>query len=285
MTIGAELRQAREQGGLTLVEISQRTKIRVPALRAIERDDFGQLPGGVISRGFLKLFAREVGLDADEIVTRFTAEVESDATERHSRLDRHGREVAADQGASVRHQEAAEGERSRGPRAAALAVAVFAILAIGYFASRPAPAARSGPNPERSTADGVGAAAVEASSAPNAADPASPPAEASEPVPAAPPESTSGNTGTSADGLRVDLEAIAACWISATVDGNQVAYRALSPGERLALRATNEVILRIGIPANLTVSINDQRVPPFARPGTPVTLRITPANYRELLKR
>ena len=285
MTIGAELRQAREQGGLTLVEISQRTKIRVPVLRAIERDDFGQLPGGVISRGFLKLFAREVGLDADEIVTRFTAEVESDETERHSRLDRHGREVATDQGASVRHRRRprANAPGARAPPRSQLAV--LAILAIGYFASRPASAARSGPNPERSTADGVGAAAVEASSAPNAADPASPPAAASEPVPAAPPESTSGNTGTSADGLRVDLEAIAACWISATVDGNQVAYRALSPGERLALRATNEVILRIGIPANLTVSINDQRVPPFARPGTPVTLRITPANYRELLKR
>jgi cytoskeletal protein RodZ len=60
MTIGSEFRQAREERGLTLVEISKRTAIRVPALRAIERDDFQQLPGGVISRGFLKLYAREV---------------------------------------------------------------------------------------------------------------------------------------------------------------------------------------------------------------------------------
>jgi len=280
MTIGAELRQAREQGGLTLVEISQRTKIRVPVLRAIERDDFGQLPGGVISRGFLKLYAREVGLDADEIGKRFAAEFESDE------IERPGAEVATGEGASVRRAQATAGERSRVPRAAALALAVLAILAIGYFALRPVLGSRSGPVAAGQLAAGGGAAgaAVEASSAAKAADPGSP-AATSGPVPAAPPETTSGTTGTSSDALRVDLDATAACWISATVDGNQVAYRALNPGERLALRGTTEIVLRIGIPANLTVSINDQRVPPFARPGMPVTLRITPANYRDLLKR
>jgi len=280
MTIGSELRQAREQGGLTLVEISQRTKIRVPVLRAIERDDFRQLPGGVISRGFLKLYAREVGLDADEIGKRFTAEFESDGRERP------GGEVATAEGASVRRAEAGAGERSRVPRAAALALAVLAILTIGYFALRPFLGSRSGPDAASQLAAGGGSAgaAVEAFSAAKTADPASPPAATSGPVPAALPESPSGTTGTSADVLRVDVDATAACWISATVDGNQVAYRALNPGERLALRATTEVVLRIGIPANLTVSINDQRLPPFARPGTPVTLRITPANYRDLLK-
>ena len=280
MTIGSELRKAREQGGLTLVEISQRTKIRVPVLRAIERDDFRQLPGGVISRGFLRLFAREVGLDADEIVKRFTTEFGSDE------LDGHRREVAADEGALVRDVDGDQGEPSRGPRAAALAVAVLAILALGYFAARPSPGPQSGQNAE-SPMVGVGAAATEASSAAKTANPASPSGATSEPVPAAAPESESpaGTTGTSPDVLRVDLDATAACWISATVDGKQVAYRALNPGERLALRATTDVVLRIGIPANLTIFINDQRVPPFARPGTPVTLRITPANYRALLER
>jgi len=43
------------------------------------------------------------------------------------------------------------------------------------------------------------------------------------------------------------------------------------------------LVLRIGIPANLSVSINDRPVRPFPRPGTPVTLRITPANYRDLV--
>ena len=82
----------------------------------------------------------------------------------------------------------------------------------------------------------------------------------------------------------MDLSATDACWISVTADGEQVAFRSLNQGERLPVRATREIVLRIGVPGNLVVSINEQRMPPSARPGTPVTLRITPANYRDLLK-
>ena len=42
MTIGAELRQARERHGLSVRDISDRTKIRQAVLRAIEDDDFAQ---------------------------------------------------------------------------------------------------------------------------------------------------------------------------------------------------------------------------------------------------
>ena len=55
------------------------------------------------------------------------------------------------------------------------------------------------------------------------------------------------------------------------------------PGSDWQIRVTKEAVLRIGIPANVTVAINDKPVKPFGRPGTPTTLRITPANYRELL--
>jgi len=56
--IGAELAQARERRGLSLTELSQRTKITVEALKAIERGDMAALPGGLYTRGFLRSFAR-----------------------------------------------------------------------------------------------------------------------------------------------------------------------------------------------------------------------------------
>jgi hypothetical protein len=62
-----------------------------------------------------------------------------------------------------------------------------------------------------------------------------------------------------------------------------VAYRVVNAGERLSIRATKEAVIRIGMPANVSVSINDRPIRPFARPGTPTTLTITPANFRELL--
>ncbi len=289
MTIGSELQQAREQRGLTLVQISERTKIRVPMLRAIERDDFRQLPGGVISRGFVRLFAREVGLDADEIGARFTAEVQS------SGLEPSGEGRSTNAGADAARG-ADAGTRGNGPRAAVFAVAVLALLAVAYVVLRPAPSPPSGADAAVPPA-AAGPAAVGTSSASGPEAPAgttsTPPVTAmpEAPTPAtptpelpAPVDSPGTEPGAKAAApLRVDLHATDSCWISVTADGEQVAFRALNPGERLAIRATTEIVLRIGIPANLAVSINEQRMPPPARPGTPLTLRITPANYRDLL--
>jgi cytoskeletal protein RodZ len=281
MTIGSELQQAREQRGLTLVQISERTKIRVPVLRAIERDDFKQLPGGVIARGFVRLFAREVGLDENAIGARFTAQLEPTG------VDPSGEGSPGHGGADAAHGSGRVTGTSSG-RAVGFALAALALIAVAYFVSRPGPAAPSGANAGGQPAASAGPVAVGTSSAsgsdaPPGTTPSSPAAvtpEAAKPV--APPEPAPAAKDTSA--LRVDLHATDACWISVTADGEQVAFRSLSPGERLAVRATNEIVLRIGIPANLVVSINGQRMPPSARPGTPVTLRITPANYRDLLK-
>ena len=66
MSIGIELRQAREARGIPLRDIADRTKIRLSVLRAIENDDFEHVPGSVIMRGFLKLYAREVGLGSGD---------------------------------------------------------------------------------------------------------------------------------------------------------------------------------------------------------------------------
>ena len=71
LEFGAELAQAREQRGITLPELARRTKIGVDALKAIERGDLTALPGGLYTRGFLRAYAREVGLNPDEIVRRY----------------------------------------------------------------------------------------------------------------------------------------------------------------------------------------------------------------------
>src|SRR5690348_7416535 len=59
--IGVSLAAARLRRGLSLEEVSRRTKIGVGSLLAIERDRFTDLPGGIYLRGMLRAFAREVG--------------------------------------------------------------------------------------------------------------------------------------------------------------------------------------------------------------------------------
>ena len=69
--LGARLKHARQTRGISLREIEGATKISVGALEALERHDYGRLPGGIFSRAFVRAYAREVGLDPEEAVHEF----------------------------------------------------------------------------------------------------------------------------------------------------------------------------------------------------------------------
>lgn len=68
---GEKLRKQREQRGIELDKISNATKISTRMLRALEEEHFDQLPGGVFNKGFVRAYARQVGLDAEEAVSDY----------------------------------------------------------------------------------------------------------------------------------------------------------------------------------------------------------------------
>ncbi|WP_324670257.1 helix-turn-helix domain-containing protein [Geochorda subterranea] len=72
--LGAMLREAREARGLSLQAVSERTRVRAPFLEAIEEGRYEELPGPVYTRGFLKLYARAVGLDPARVLAAWERE-------------------------------------------------------------------------------------------------------------------------------------------------------------------------------------------------------------------
>jgi len=68
---GEKLRKQREQRGLALDAISNTTKISTRMLRALEDEHFDQLPGGVFNKGFVRAYARQVGLDEEEALADY----------------------------------------------------------------------------------------------------------------------------------------------------------------------------------------------------------------------
>jgi len=66
-SVGRRLRLAREAAGLSLADISARTKISERHLGAIEEDRFSDLAGRTYAVGFSRTYARSVGLDENEI--------------------------------------------------------------------------------------------------------------------------------------------------------------------------------------------------------------------------
>jgi hypothetical protein len=65
------LKKARETRGITLDDVSLTTKIGTRFLRAMEEEHFEQLPGGIFNKGFVRAYARCVGLDEDQTVADY----------------------------------------------------------------------------------------------------------------------------------------------------------------------------------------------------------------------
>jgi cytoskeleton protein RodZ len=70
-SFGEKLRREREKRSITLDQISQSTKIGTRMLQALEEDKFNQLPGGIFNKGFVRAYARHLGLDEDQAVADY----------------------------------------------------------------------------------------------------------------------------------------------------------------------------------------------------------------------
>ena len=71
LSFGTWLRRQRELREISLREIADVTKISIRYLEALEQDRFDVLPAPVFAKGFLREYARYVGLDADEVVNSY----------------------------------------------------------------------------------------------------------------------------------------------------------------------------------------------------------------------
>lgn len=69
----ARLRSAREAKGLSHRQVAEATKLSVRAIELLERDCLRDLPEGIYRRSIVKAVAREVGLNADQILNEFVA--------------------------------------------------------------------------------------------------------------------------------------------------------------------------------------------------------------------
>jgi hypothetical protein len=83
--------------------------------------------------------------------------------------------------------------------------------------------------------------------------------------------------------LTLDLIATGECWVSATVDAEPRLQRLMNIGDHETIAARENVILRIGDPPALKLSINGAPARVLGEAGKPVTLRLTPQNAREYL--
>lgn len=99
-TLGEKLRQAREERGVSLSEVAEQTRISPHYIESIERDDYKPLPGGIFNKGFVKSFAKYVGVDEQEALRDYSAAIASNEGLAEEELKVYKPEVLTDDNAS-----------------------------------------------------------------------------------------------------------------------------------------------------------------------------------------
>src|SRR5512142_1164051 len=74
LPIGGAIKAIRLELGLSLDEVADATRVRVRHLEAIEEDAVDQLPSRPFQIGYVRAYAKTLGLDADSTAARFRAE-------------------------------------------------------------------------------------------------------------------------------------------------------------------------------------------------------------------
>jgi transcriptional regulator with XRE-family HTH domain len=277
MEIGTELRNARIARGLSLSEISARTKIGVGTLTLIENNQFDRLPSGVFTRGFLMAYAREVGGDPSEIAARYTTELRAQQEE----LERE--RLAATRVTTDEPERPALNEAPRASHFVAvivLAGAAFFLLARWQGTSTTsaveAPAEQVAVAADGvSSSDAPGERAAATTGVPDALGVGVP-----DPLAVGPSFSSGAHAQETA--VRIELAPEGPCWIEAAADGTLVVYRLMDAGDRQTIDARETIQLKVGDPGALRFTVNGQPGRPLGPPGQPVTIRITPDNLRDL---
>ena len=73
MSIGEILAEAREQAGLTVDEVSNRTGIREAVIRGVERDNYEACGGDLYVHGYIRVIAAAVGTDPKPLIEEYDA--------------------------------------------------------------------------------------------------------------------------------------------------------------------------------------------------------------------
>ncbi len=72
LSLGQSLRKERLLRQVSLEELAQNTRIPLKMLQALEQDRFDELPGDIFARGFIRSYARALGVPAEPLLSRFS---------------------------------------------------------------------------------------------------------------------------------------------------------------------------------------------------------------------
>ncbi len=275
---GEQLRREREMRDISLDEIAATTKIGTRLLRALEEEQFELLPGGIFNKGYVRAYAKYVGIDEEKAIAGYLQAVH----------DAPGH-VVTDPTLSMRFEQSSREVAQARPRSPLpvvpilIAIVLVAGIAGGWRVYRERQRDRRqqtaivvarDTTPASSGVTSHGGTDINTSANPassgvtshggtdiiTSANPASTQLPATVPTNLAPATNNVANpAGTISFELTVRPKNRA--WVSIKSDGKFVIHGVIKPPDVKTVRATNQVVIWTGNAGAVEVSFNGKNVP------------------------
>ena len=86
-TVGQQLKQARERHGLSVSQVADAQHLRNGIILAIENGDYGQIDSELFFKGYVRTYAKQVGVDGDAIIADLNLELEPGRLQKERELE------------------------------------------------------------------------------------------------------------------------------------------------------------------------------------------------------
>lgn len=297
-SVGEFFRQVREAKGLTVDEVASKTRIRTDFVKALEDGNFAKLPDQVFAKGFVRSYARSLGLDEEDAIHRFIQSAGSFYEKQDERERLKVRQIEEDR------------KRQSNRKAVTIAISI-AVLTLIFLLSREQSsvfrrgAPEQGPTMKRTTqaakevpsstarepermaeipkpTDTPAGAPKTATEALSRQEPVTPTGTASRSEPET--VSTASTASSGSDGplagialnatesfgdgqLVLDLEATELSWVVVQIDNGSPQESLLRPGEKAHWKGQDQFILTLGNAGGVKAELNGKPQKPFGPSG------------------
>jgi cytoskeleton protein RodZ len=271
---GDRLRREREMRGITLDEITESTKISRRHLEALEGEHFDQLPGGVFNKGFVRAYARFLGIDEDRAVADYSAASnEQPESENKFPLEIH-----------EQPNRRLNPRRSNLPLVFAVAALIGVLVGYGFWvkykAHNPVPAenaqqsapASAAPEPQTSGANRQSATSSTSPDSTNDSAPAAKPPQSEGAAAERRRQAVPAESPAAGNAFSVQIVAKEDSWVSIVADGKSVMERVLTADKHKNVKAGKTLVLRTGNAGGIEVSFNGRPLGALGNENEPRTL-------------
>ncbi len=242
--IGGILREARQKKGATLDQIEETTKIKKRYLLALEHEEWDRMPGKVYAKGFLRTYARYLGLDEQALGDMFELSVREIVKAQSNAA---AASAAASPEAPKRRREVDLQNKPKRQLVLILCVVSAVVLYFAQWAYKTYYLADHGDN-----------------------EPNPPAIILPQPEPL-PTETVVETEPVILTSFTLKMAAAENCWFRLKDQGQQIYEGTIRAGETLEFPELQKIELRMGNAGGVTISLNDLELPSLGRSGQTMT--------------